>query len=356
MQLRYHDYRPQLELPFRIAPSAFVAGRTVAGPGLDLRGFAVLRGDGEWVRVGRNAFFAERATVHIAHDKLCCTIGDDVTVGRFGLVHACTVESGVVVADGATVMDQAVVGAHALIAAGSVVPPRKVLAGGYVYQGHPAAPLREIGRDELAQVAHAIRSGARTTFGTSDDLPPLDAVSFIGEGPPNSALHALGGIGPRVGVAFVAPTATIVGSVEIDDEASVFPGCVLAAGGAHIRVGRRTNVQDNSLLVTDRTRGDLILGRDVTIGHNVRIGAGHFGDRSLIGMASKVADGVVVEEGGCIAAGAHVAPGTIVKAGWIWAGRPARAFRPLKSSEREAFAESVDIYVEYGAAYRAVTA
>jgi carbonic anhydrase/acetyltransferase-like protein (isoleucine patch superfamily) len=111
-------------------------------------------------------------------------------------------------------------------------------------------------------------------------------------------------------------------------------------------------VQDNSLLVTDATRGALVLGADVTIGHNVRMGAATIGDHALIGMGSQVGDGVIVEEGGCIGARAEVEPGTVIKAGWIWVGRPAFAFRAIKPEERENFALAARIYVRYGAAYR----
>jgi carbonic anhydrase/acetyltransferase-like protein (isoleucine patch superfamily) len=132
----------------------------------------------------------------------------------------------------------------------------------------------------------------------------------------------------------------------------VYFGCAVVAGDGRIGIGPRTNVQDNSLLVTDALRGPLLVGADVTIGHNVRLGAATIGDHALIGMGSQVGDGVIVEEGGCIGARALVAPGTVVKAGWIWAGRPAFAFRAIKPQEREAFAEAAQIYVGYGAAYR----
>ena len=105
-------------------------------------------------------------------------------------------------------------------------------------------------------------------------------------------------------------------------------------------------MQDNSILATDRARGDLVLGAGVTIGHNVELGSGTIGDDALIGMGSRVGDGVVVERGGCIGAGAWVEPGTVVPAGWIWAGRPARAFRELKPAERAEFARARDIYVD----------
>jgi carbonic anhydrase/acetyltransferase-like protein (isoleucine patch superfamily) len=158
---------------------------------------------------------------------------------------------------------------------------------------------------------------------------------------------------PRVARAFVAPTSVVVGDVRVEDDAGIYFACAVAAGGARIVVGERSNVQDNSILATDAARGDIVIGRGVTIGHNVRMGAGRFGDGALVGMASRVGDGVVVEEGACIAAGAHVEPGTVVEAGWIWAGRPARAFRPLKDVERGMFAKGVDTYVGYAESFRA---
>ena len=352
MRIPYLHYQPDLAPPADLAPMAAVTGRTVAGPNLRLRPYATLRADGEWVRVGANGFFAERATVHIADAVLGASIGNDVTVGRFGIVHACTVEDGVVVADAATVMDGANVGPYALIAPGALVSPRKQLAGGWIYEGNPATPTREISRAALAEVARAIRTGARTTLGTSASLPPLDMAPFVPEGPFEGVLHALRDHAPAVGRCYVAPTSVLVGDVRLADDAGVYFACALAAGGARISVGERSNVQDNTLIVTDAKRGDVTIGRDVTIGHNVRMGAGAFHDRALIGMASQVGDGVIVEQDGCIAAGAHVEPGTVVKAGWIWAGRPARAFRELKAAEREWFAQGVAVYVGYGRAYR----
>jgi carbonic anhydrase/acetyltransferase-like protein (isoleucine patch superfamily) len=352
MRLQFLEFTPDLAAPCDLAPMSAVAGRTTAGAGLVARPFATLRADGAPVRVGRNVFFGERATVHIAHETLPAIVGDDVTVGRFGLVHACTLGQGVVVADGATVMDGAAVGGFALVGPGALVPPRKSLPGGWLYEGNPATPTREVMRDEVEAAARAIRDGVPHTLATFDDLPPLDMTPFVPEGPFEGVLHVLHGRAPRVARAFVAPTAVVVGDVTVEDDAGIYFGCAVAAGGARIVIGARSNVQDNSIVATDAQRGDILIGRGVTIGHNVRMGAGRFDDGALVGMASKVGDGVVVEAGACIAAGAHVEPGTVVRSGWIWAGRPARAFRPLKDAEREAFAKGVEIYVSYAAAFR----
>ena len=82
------------------------------------------------------------------------------------------------------------------------------------------------------------------------------------------------------------------------------------------------------------------------------MGAGRVEDDALVGMSAKVGDGVVVERGGVIAAVAWVEPGTVVRAGWIWAGRPAREFRALKPAEREGFDGIIAVYTRYASDYR----
>ncbi|MEP7182306.1 MAG: gamma carbonic anhydrase family protein [Betaproteobacteria bacterium] len=352
MLIDYLHHRPALAAPFFCDPTAAAIGRTVAGPGLELRAYATLRADGEWVRIGARAFFAERATAHIADGLLPATVGDDVTVGRYALVHACTLEDGVVLGDAAVVMDGAVVGARALVAPGSLVPPRKRLPGGWLYAGNPATPMRAIGADELAAAAMAIRTGTASALVRADGLPPLDMDAFLPGSAGGGALHAIAGRAPRIARAYVAPTALVAGDVDVADDVGIWFGCALAAGDGRIVVGPRSNVQDNSILVTDAARGELRLGAGVTVGHNVRIGAATIGDDALIGMGSELADGVVVEAGACVGARAQVEPGTVVKTGWIWAGRPATAFRELKPDERTWFARGRDIYVGYAAAYR----
>lgn len=352
MLIRYLDFTPSIASPADCAPTAAIVGRTVAGPGLVLRDYATLRADGDWVRIGANGYFGERATVHIADSALPATIGDDVTVGRYALVHACTVEDRVVVGDTAVVMDAAHVGAGALITAGSLVPPRKRLAGGWVYEGNPATPVRPIDADELAAAAFAIRNRSASALVTAADVPPLDTGMFPPATGGERPAPVAGRRGPAPDRTYIAPTAIVAGDVAIADDASVYFGCAIVARGGRIAIGPRTNVQDNSLLITGAGRGSLVLGADVTIGHNVRMGAARVGDHALIGMGSQIGDGVVVEVGGCIGARAWVEPGTVVAAGWIWAGRPACAFREVRPEERAAFAQAAAIYVRYGAAYR----
>ena len=350
--LDYLQYHPTLGADVRLARRGALIGRATIGAHGSFGDYATVRADGESIRVGARAWFGEHATVHIADQVLGAVIGDDVTVGRYGLVHACTLGDGVVVGESSVVMDGATVGACALIAADSVVPPRKSLPGGFVYAGHPAKPVRAIDRGELAGQALALRDGRSAPLTASSRLPPwLDVVGVLPERS-GRILHALDGRSPRIAGAYVAPTAILAGDVAVADDSGVFFGCAVHAGDGRIVIGPRTNVQDNSILATDRRRGELVLGAGVTIGHNVQMGSATIGDDALIGMGARVADEVVVEQGACIAAGAWVEPGTRVPAGWIWAGRPARAFRELKSAERDDFARARDIYVGYSGDYR----
>ena len=351
MILDYLQYTPAIGGELALAGHAALIGRATIGANCALGDYATVRADGETIRVGANTWFGDHATAHIADQIRGAVIGSDVTVGRYGIAHACTLGDGVVIGESSAVMDDASVGDHAVITGDSVVPPRKRLPGGFLYAGHPAKPVRAITRDEARAFGESVRSGRSAPELVSRRLPTwADVLRRLPAG--GGACRELHGRRPLVDGAFVAPTAIVAGDVAMRADASVFFGCAVCAGDGRIVIGARTNVQDNCILETDRRRGDLVLGKGVTIGHNVEIGSGAIDDDALIGMGSRVGDGVVVERGGCIGAGAWVEPGTRVQAGWIWAGRPARPFRALKPEERAEFARARDIYVVYSNDYR----
>jgi carbonic anhydrase/acetyltransferase-like protein (isoleucine patch superfamily) len=347
MRLRYLDFETALGEFADVADTAAVIGRLAAGSRLTLRDYATLRADGEHIRVGNNVFFGEHATAHIVDARTGTTVGHDVTVGRYGIVHGCMAADHVVVGEGAAVLDDASLGAYAVVGADSIVAPGKKLTGGWLYSGVPAQPVREISRDEAAAIARSMRRADALPIVRSNVLPPLMASAPLRRAEPPSCRSRA-----HSPSSYVAPTARISGDVQLAEDAGIYFGCVVDAADGRVVIGPRTNVQDNSFLLTDKQRGELLLGAGVTVGHNVQMGSGTFGDDCLVGMMSRVADSVTVEPGGCIAAGAWVQAGTVVKAGWIWAGRPARPFRELRPGERIEFARGRDVYVEYGAAYR----
>lgn len=157
---------------------------------------------------------------------------------------------------------------------------------------------------------------------------------------------------PRLGArAYVDPAAVVIGDVELGDDASIWP-CAVARGDVHyVRIGARTNIQDNAVLhVThdgDYTPGGfpLVIGADVTIGHGAVVHACTVMDACLIGMNATVLDGVVVNRHSMIGAGAVVAPGKIVGEGELWVGNPARRVRMLSDEEIERLYYSARHYV-----------
>ena len=350
-QMTYEGIAPRIGQGATLLPGAFVIGRVHVGDRLYLGACATLRGDGESIEVGDDCRFGARATVHIADGLYPTHIGNRVTVGRFAVVHACTVRDDCVIGDGAIVMDQAELGPGAVLAAGTFVPPRKRLDGGWLYQGSPAVAIRRLAATELEMLRADVATGRCPSPVCSDTLPPPDASSFLAQTVSDGPLLAIPGTGaPRCSPdSYVAPSALVAGAVTLDPRASIWFACVLIAAHGEIRIGADSNVQDNTIIEADT--GTVLVGRRVTIGHNVRMRSALVEDDCLIGIGSVLGTDVTVEQGACVAAGSIVPAGAVVDAGWIWAGRPARAFRPLRDTERELFHAGMQAYVRYTSTY-----
>ena len=137
------------------------------------------------------------------------------------------------------------------------------------------------------------------------------------------------GIYPKIGEGvFIAPTATIIGDVEIAAGANIWYGCIVRGDINHIRIGERANVQDMTVVHVDGGY-PAIIGADVVIGHTAIVHACVLEDASMVGMQACVMDGSVVEEGAMVAAGALVTPGKHIEKGQLWAGVPAKYIREL---------------------------
>lgn len=152
--------------------------------------------------------------------------------------------------------------------------------------------------------------------------------------------------------AFIAPNATVIGDVVVGEDSGIWFGCVIRGDVNEIRIGRRTNIQDGTVIhVASRGQGTYV-GDGVTVGHMALLHACTVGDGAFIGMKACVMDGAVVEGGAMVAAGALVTPGKRVPRGELWAGSPARKLRELTGSEVAGFARQAEHYVEMAGAYR----
>jgi carbonic anhydrase/acetyltransferase-like protein (isoleucine patch superfamily) len=143
-----------------------------------------------------------------------------------------------------------------------------------------------------------------------------------------------GGKEPRSGRdVFVAPNATLIGDVEIGDEASVWFGAVVRGDIGAIRIGPRTNVQDLSCVHLTEGISKTTIGADVTIGHGAILHGCTVEDGCLIGMGSVVMDNAVIGAGSVVAAGALVPPRMVVPQRSLVRGSPAKVIREVTAEE-----------------------
>lgn len=169
----------------------------------------------------------------------------------------------------------------------------------------------------------------------------------------NKSLRSHGDQSPKLGErVYIDPASVVIGDVELDDDASVWP-CAVIRGDMHrIRVGKRTSVQDNVTVHVTHAGPyspdgwPTIIGDDVTIGHGACLHGCTIGDRVLVGIGATILDGAIVENDVVIGAGTLVPPGKRLESGYMYMGAPAQQVRALKESERSFFRYSADNYTK----------
>ncbi len=152
--------------------------------------------------------------------------------------------------------------------------------------------------------------------------------------------------------AWVAPSADVVGAVELQDESSVWYTAVLRADYDPIVLGRRSNLQDGVVVHTDVGRPASI-GSGVSVGHRAVLHGCTIGDDCLIGMGAVVLNGAVIGEGSLVAAGAVVQEGAVIPPRSLVAGVPGKVRRELSDADVERIRRNAEVYVELAALHRA---
>jgi carbonic anhydrase/acetyltransferase-like protein (isoleucine patch superfamily) len=162
------------------------------------------------------------------------------------------------------------------------------------------------------------------------------------------AIYELKGVRPRLGRGvFIADGARVIGDVHLGDGASVWFGAVLRGDYMPIRVGARTNIQDNAVVHITSGESGATIGDDVTVGHSAIVHGCTVGSGCLIGMGSIVLDGAVVGEESFVAAGSLVTPGTIIPPRSFAVGRPARVARAVTERDLATLREAAARYAQY---------
>ena len=165
-------------------------------------------------------------------------------------------------------------------------------------------------------------------------------------------IRSFRGLTPRIAAsAYVDPGAHVIGDVEIGERSSIWPTVVLRGDIEPIRVGAETNIQDGTIIHTDRGF-PAIIGDRVSVGHGVVLHGCTIEEDSLIGMGARVLNGARIGHGAVVAAGALVPEGMEVPPDMLVMGTPAKVRRPVSTEEKERFQKGVGGYMERGKQYK----
>ena len=166
------------------------------------------------------------------------------------------------------------------------------------------------------------------------------------------AIYELDGKAPQLGEgAWVADSAQVIGTVELGANASVWFGVVIRGDTEHIRIGRNSNIQDGSVLHAD-FGVPLVIGDNVSVGHQVMLHGCSIGDGSLIGIQAVVLNNAKIGRNCIVGAGSVVTEGKEFPDNSLIFGSPAKLVRSLDEAGRQMLAHIAEHYVENAARYR----
>jgi carbonic anhydrase/acetyltransferase-like protein (isoleucine patch superfamily) len=165
------------------------------------------------------------------------------------------------------------------------------------------------------------------------------------------ALYEVGGVAPQLAPgAWAAPSADLIGDVQLGARASVWFGAVIRADNTPILIGEDSNIQDGAIGHSD-PGFPLTIGARVTVGHQAILHGCSVGDDCLIGMGAKLLNGAVLEPECLVGAGALITEGRHFASGSLIVGSPARVIRQLTDADKQALRLSAAHYAEKAARY-----
>ena len=151
--------------------------------------------------------------------------------------------------------------------------------------------------------------------------------------------------------AWVAPSADLIGNIEIGENSSVWFGCVIRSDVNEVRIGKNSNIQDLSCIHTD-TNTKTIIGDNVTVGHKVMLHGCKIEDNCLIGMSATILDDAVIGEGSIVGANSLVTSGKVFPPRSMIMGSPAKVVKQLTQEDVDKLIAHAAHYVEYKNNYR----
>jgi carbonic anhydrase/acetyltransferase-like protein (isoleucine patch superfamily) len=166
------------------------------------------------------------------------------------------------------------------------------------------------------------------------------------------ALYKLGDVSPTIAAsAYVAPSASLIGKVVLEDHSSVWFGATLRGDNEIVSIGAHSNVQDGAVLHTDPGL-PLMVGAHVSVGHQAMLHGCTIGEGSLIGIQAVVLNAAVIGRGCLVGAGAVVTERKVFADGTLILGAPAKVVRELTAEERENLLKVAANYAARGEYYQ----
>lgn len=167
------------------------------------------------------------------------------------------------------------------------------------------------------------------------------------------AVYELDGVAPEVAdSAWIADSAQVMGRVSLGQDASVWFGTVVRGDTESITIGEGSNIQDASVLHADQGK-PLVVGRHVTVGHQVMLHGCTIGDESLIGIGAVVLNGARIGKNCLVGAGSLVTEGKEFPDGSMIIGSPAKAIRQLSPEQVEGLRQSAKHYIDNARRFKA---
>ncbi len=150
---------------------------------------------------------------------------------------------------------------------------------------------------------------------------------------------------------FVAENAVIIGDVVIEEGASIWFGAVLRGDIGPIRVGKKSNIQDNAVVHVDEGK-PCIIGSSVTVGHSAILHSAKIGDNTLIGMGAVLLTGAIIGSNCVVGAKALVLENATIPENTLAVGMPAKALRAITYEERHLITENANHYEKLAKEYK----
>tara|TARA_Y100000588_G_C14228192_1_gene914065 strand:+ start:1465 stop:2007 length:543 start_codon:yes stop_codon:yes gene_type:complete len=151
---------------------------------------------------------------------------------------------------------------------------------------------------------------------------------------------------------FIADSADVIGDVTLGENSSIWFGTVARGDMNYIKIGSRTNIQDNCTVHVTTDTNPTVIGDEVTIGHNVIVHGCTIEDRCLIGMGAIIMDGAVIGEGSLIGAGALISPGTTIPPRSLVVGLPGKILRSTTDEEFNEIIDRAQHYIDFSEKYK----